>query len=398
MKSDELTTKYVEKMAEFLGPSRSDTDLYIRHYSSKQKSVSIHDAAGLSRMTNRNNIASPTQIVRSRQLLQPISSTNLSERNLLCMAVKDEEVVVGGADHAAYVLKSSKDGKLKCVRKLYTKKSGHTDWVSAVGFLSDGRVVSAGMDSKICVWRGTQSKDLIGHVGSISNIKSVGPSHIVSSSYDRSLKIWNSNQSSALATLHGHKGAVLDLEILSENKLASVGRDGLLVLWDIATHSLDWSVPAHVGHATCISSHFEYSVIVTGGQDGTIRLWDTRDSSRVFEARISQNAAVTMLARHYDQQNITAVAANDMVCIFDFRTNKLIHSWVELNTNHLYAIKPSFDGSIVLGTGNGRMIHRGSNGELLSDLAVDTNAVRCVDVDRFGNFLLATDDGNIITL
>ena len=35
---------------------------------------------------------------------------------------------------------------------MYGKKSGHTDWVSGVTHLADGRVASVGMDSKLCLW------------------------------------------------------------------------------------------------------------------------------------------------------------------------------------------------------------------------------------------------------
>lgn len=40
----------------------------------------------------------------------------------------------------------------KCTRNLFTKKFGHTDWVTSCKFLSDGRVWSAGMDNLMCLW------------------------------------------------------------------------------------------------------------------------------------------------------------------------------------------------------------------------------------------------------
>lgn len=47
-----------------------------------------------------------------------------SDRPLLCMSVRGEEVVVGGADHALYAY-DIESGKL--TRRLYTKTHGHID-------------------------------------------------------------------------------------------------------------------------------------------------------------------------------------------------------------------------------------------------------------------------------
>lgn len=37
-------------------------------------------------------------------------------------------------------------------RQLYNKRNGHSEWVTCVQHLADGRIASGGMDSKICLW------------------------------------------------------------------------------------------------------------------------------------------------------------------------------------------------------------------------------------------------------
>ena len=60
--------------------------------------------------------------------------------------------VVGSADHALYAFDRT---TAKPRRRLYSKACGHTEWVSAVVHVAGLDVVaSAGVDGKICVWRG----------------------------------------------------------------------------------------------------------------------------------------------------------------------------------------------------------------------------------------------------
>jgi WD40 repeat protein len=61
----------------------------------------------------------------------------------------------------------------KCTRNLFTKKFGHTDWVTSCKFLSDGRIWSAGMDNLMCLWEAKfiQCKNMQGHNSTISKIE-----------------------------------------------------------------------------------------------------------------------------------------------------------------------------------------------------------------------------------
>ena len=73
-----------------------------------------------------------------------------SERPLLCMSVFGDLAVVGSADHGLWEMDLR--GSLRVRRSLYTKTCGHTEWVTCVAHLPDGRVLSGGMDSKLCLW------------------------------------------------------------------------------------------------------------------------------------------------------------------------------------------------------------------------------------------------------
>ena len=100
----------------------------------------------------------------SNMLQPPVDPTgvciDLSDRPLLCASgnIVEGELVVGGADHALYSIRcgsnAKQDGrngaKVRSTAsltlppkpvKMYSKRFGHTDWVSSVAHLPDGRVI-----------------------------------------------------------------------------------------------------------------------------------------------------------------------------------------------------------------------------------------------------------------
>lgn len=97
---------------------------------------------------------------------QPINPDGIlcdsSDRNVLCMDLLKNTFVLGNADHALYEYDLT--GKKR--RTLYTKTSGHEEWVTCCCYLPDGRIASGAMDKKICLWPsgGTRCFDLIFHI------------------------------------------------------------------------------------------------------------------------------------------------------------------------------------------------------------------------------------------
>lgn len=394
MNSDNLTTQYMDRMRHCLEVSSGkeiDDCPFLEHYSSSPIIPKYTPSPGVQFVVppepDDSNMLVPKNIhVKSR--------LNVSDRNLLCMRVKSGDIVVGGADHGLRVIKMS-NGVLKTSRTLYSKKFGHSDWVTAVETLNDGRIVSGGMDSKICVWRGVQCKDLIGHVGSISAIKSLGESHILSSSYDRSLKVWDANKSTPNASLHGHNGAIIDFILPCDNTAVSAGRDGNIIIWDLYRAVSKALIAAHTGHVTSLSqtSH----IIVSGGHDGLVKFWDTRSHGPIHEDPMADGRPITIIDSDPQRNRIVTVSANSVVSIFDCRKMDRVHTWTEPDTNHIYSTR-YLNGGVLIGTGNGKIVTRAENGIETNRIQVDQNAIRCIQVDKSGNVVVATDDGNVITL
>ena len=179
------------------------------------------------------------------------------------MSVLGDGAVVGSADHGLIEVDLRGSGRaadrtaaLRTKRTLYTKQYGHAEWVTDVAHLPDGRVLSAGMDSKCCLWSAAGAPrciDLVGHTGSVARcLGSADGSLALSASYDKTLRLWSTNNGGLLTTLRGHRAPVMHLA-WAAGLLASADRDGQVVAWDVAS-GVATPLGAHAGHATALAA------------------------------------------------------------------------------------------------------------------------------------------------
>ena len=190
------------------------------------------------------------------------------------------EVVVGSSDHALYVVDVA-TGKKR--RTLYTETAGHAEWVTACQYLPDGRILSGGMDSQLCLWEANSSRcqQLSAHAAPISAVDvSHATATAVSASYDKSVRVWDvtSRKASESSCLTGHTAPVLQLVCGSGDNVLTGDRGGTVIMWGVASESSTTKLKdAHAGHVTALAWHHDADSICTdsffsGGQDGHLRM------------------------------------------------------------------------------------------------------------------------------
>lgn len=121
----------------------------------------------------------------SDQILEPGHG-----RGIFCMSIQGDSLVTGSADHGLREYNLATNGYK---RELFAKKFGHTEWVTSVAHLTDGRILSAGMDSVMCLWdkSGVRCDHIKGHEGSISKVLVDDSNVCISAAYDATLGIWD---------------------------------------------------------------------------------------------------------------------------------------------------------------------------------------------------------------
>lgn len=396
--SDARTTQYMTSFRSALrtrGNCAVDQDKYISHYTTARKPIAPSVSLDLTGLPNGEAVL-PHWNRTSPVILDKIK---VSDRNLFCMSTHADEVVVGGADHSLTVLRVSSEGRLQSARKLYSKQFGHCDWVTTVVHLPDGKLVSGGMDSKICMWSGTRCKHLIDHAGSVSRIRTLGRKHFISSSYDRSLKCWCSKTGKILTSLHGHLGAILDFEVLANSLIVTASRDSTARLWDLNQGKEVASFREHQGHVSALAVRDQY--VFTGDQGSTVRIWDSRTPRLICEMTpFTRGAAVTHLEPTCPSRTAAAAADGKLCTIGSVEENfGIISSNSDIqNGSFIYSVKCCRDGTIVWGGGNGTIGTRKDDGGTTSHIKVDQNAIRAMNFTCSGTLVVATDDGNAISL
>ncbi|KAJ9453380.1 F-box/WD repeat-containing protein 7 [Diplonema papillatum] len=327
---------------------------------------------------------------------------DVSDRNILCMDVDEYNAfrycVVGGADHGlrVYDLNTKRETK-----NLYTKKFGHSDWVTGCAFLSDGRIVSGGQDNKLCLWAraGVRCQDLLGHSASISDVKANASNIAVSSSYDRTLKVWDCDRGRELASLAGHKAPVMQF-VWANAAVVSGDRQGAIRAWDLETASCTGVLKAEndANRGQCSALGF-YSgeaanVVMAGDQSGRLRVWDLRSGPlAVQDCHLHPGGAVTGIKQ--TPTSIVTCGADKKVNVVDPQSFRVVHSMAS-HQDFIYAME-TLGERIISGDGRGWLVvHDALTGECLYGLGANKAAVRCIFAHPT-KLVAAGDDGNVIT-
>eukprot|EP01029_Cantina_marsupialis_P002110 TRINITY_DN11929_c0_g1_i1.p1 TRINITY_DN11929_c0_g1~~TRINITY_DN11929_c0_g1_i1.p1 ORF type:complete len:430 (+),score=93.25 TRINITY_DN11929_c0_g1_i1:151-1440(+) len=325
------------------------------------------------------------------------------ERNqTLCMSVFGDEVVVGSTDHALYTY-DTESGRHK--RTLFPRSGeGHNEWVTCVDHLSDGTIVSGGMEGKICVWSKLhiRCKALTGHVGSISQVLAGQTGSIVlSAGRDKKLMFWDAHRGSHLATMAGHKAPIMKMG-WNHNRIISGDRDGLLKIWDATVCRQCTKVEVkHGGHITALATSVsDVTLAITGDQHGTVRTFDLRSGNCSHTLPLHKGAdglvpSVNEIALIGDLM-VTA-GSDGLIKVIDPRMiAKPMHS-IDSHSDHIYSMA-TYGSLVFTGSGDGLLLaHDVIRGELLYGLGANEAAVRCIHIDGESNKLVTSgDDGNVL--
>ncbi|CAM9710588.1 unnamed protein product [Scytosiphon promiscuus] len=385
---------------------------------------------------------------------------DLSDRNLLCASVRGDEAVFGCADHALYCVDLSHGVE---TRRLYGSRSkpdaGHKEWVSTVCHTSQGDIASGGVDGKLCLWPrgGGNPGEVQAHAGSISAMKADTEGRVVTSGYGGALRVWDCRRRNG----GGTAGSPRMLAELADRSLpapcmdfawsglrAMTGhRDGRVGVFDLETGVIvtggGCKGGAHSGHVTSVlalgdtdeggrGGSVTAGCFATGGQDGFVRIWDSRIGKMGGGGREGEGgpAAVLEAPAHRGPRGVGAVGgiitagaggnrlasfgADKRICVFEKTgsssppsSSLVIEHVFDDHRDFIYCMDFVHGGrrhAAASGEGSGVLVTGGGDGMLLAHDLVSmrllyglgccrAGAVRCA-VAGGSRLTVAGDDGN----
>ncbi|RME81114.1 MAG: WD40 repeat domain-containing protein, partial [Planctomycetota bacterium] len=152
----------------------------------------------------------------------------------------------------------------------------HGEKVSKIGFVSQGKILTASYDGKIRMWdiSGREVCTFLGHEGPVlSFILTPNEEYLLSASEDKTIRIWDIHQGQELLILRSHEGAVTHLALAGANHFVSASKDGTARVWNLDNGKETLIFERHDSPLTALAVSGDGKLAATAGEDGKILLW-----------------------------------------------------------------------------------------------------------------------------
>uniref|UniRef100_A0A915CRC5 U5 small nuclear ribonucleoprotein 40 kDa protein n=1 Tax=Ditylenchus dipsaci TaxID=166011 RepID=A0A915CRC5_9BILA len=234
---------------------------------------------------------------------------------------------------------------------------------------------------------------LTGHDGEIYAAEfSKDGNCLASTGYDMKIFLWNVfGECENFSTLSGHTGAVMDLHFNSDSShIYTCSTDKTVRVWDMESGNCIRKLKTHTDFVnSCYPARRGPELIVSGSDDGTIIVHDTRKKTPAFQVENTNKYQVTAVTFDDTAQQIVSGGIDNVIKIWDIRRNEAVHFLVghadtitglSLSPEGSHVLSNSMDCTARIFTGHQ---HNFEKNLLRCAWSADSSKVSCGSSDRF---------------
>lgn len=238
--------------------------------------------------------------------------------------------------------------------KIERKLEGHTDFVTSLLLLNDGKtLLSSSQDKSIRTWmlpEGTSSGSLQGHTAAVRFLASSPDGQTLSSFGEDGIRLWSLSDARMIASLsdavnrwfRGSFAASADGQIL-----AVANSDGTLRLWSVFDGRALATLPYSGNQVTALTFTPDGGRLLSGTNDGAVCVWSVTERKLLakLEGSVRDSLhAVAALAISPDGKLLASGHADGAVAFWSLENGQLLASYKAHGFSSVLTMAMSADG------------------------------------------------------
>ncbi|MEI2579562.1 WD40 repeat domain-containing protein [Scytonema sp. PRP1] len=342
---------------------------------------------------------------QNADLAKSIFSETLSVARSIDLSPDGQTVAVGDANGNIYLWNIS-------TAQLLDTFSGHKGWVWSVAFSPDGKTLaSSSSDSSVRLWdvqSGSCLQVLTEHKGCVWSVAySPDGQQLASCSDDKTVRVWNL-QGQCLRVLKGHTQSVYAVHFASDQQtLASSSNDTTIRIWDMSNGNCLSVLQGHTSGVRCMRFSPDGQLLASGCRDGSIRLWSNYLSHDRHPKPHSINPSAKLLHGHADfvwditfspdGRLLVSGGRDGTLRLWNVQDGQSIHV-LEGHTHDVYGVAISADSQLLVSTGEDQTVRLWhlQSGRNLKTLRGYTGGVHSLSLSGDGQLLASSGQNEMI--